>query len=76
MYRKERHDVLNTHIHTKHIMKKRESKAIPVASCGGPWGFETLRIPHFLDNQLTDGSEVNSFNPQEYSWYYFLLDAK
>jgi hypothetical protein len=27
---------------------------------GGPWGCETSRLPHFLDNRLTDGSEAVS----------------
>jgi hypothetical protein len=27
---------------------------------GDPYGFETSRIPHFLDNRLTDGGEVVS----------------
>jgi hypothetical protein len=42
-------------------------------------GCETSRLPHFLDNRLTDGGEVVSltrrppFTPQEYSWYSFLL---
>jgi hypothetical protein len=40
------------------------------------------RIPHFLDNRLTDGGEVVSlrrrplFNPQEDSWYSFLLETE
>jgi hypothetical protein len=40
---------------------------------------ETSRFPHFLDNRLTDGSEVVSptcrphFHPQENSWYSYLL---
>jgi hypothetical protein len=28
--------------------------------CGGPQGCETSRLPHFLDNRLTDGNEVVS----------------
>jgi hypothetical protein len=28
-------------------------KAIPVKGCGGPYGCETSRLPHFLDNRLT-----------------------
>jgi hypothetical protein len=38
-----------------------------------------LRIPHFLENRLTDGGEVFSlthrprFTRQENSWYSFLL---
>jgi hypothetical protein len=39
---------------------KKKSKANPVIGRGGPSGCETLRIPHFLDNRLTDGSEVVS----------------
>jgi hypothetical protein len=39
------------------------------------------RLPHFLDNWLTDGGEVVSlthqlpFTLQEESWYSFLLQA-
>jgi hypothetical protein len=57
-------------------------KDIPVTGCEGPLGCETLRLPHFLDNQLTDGGEVVShtcplpFTPQEDSWYSFLLEAE
>jgi hypothetical protein len=48
----------------------------------GPWGCETSRLPHFLDNRLTDGGEVVSptrrppFTSQEDSWYSFLLEAE
>jgi hypothetical protein len=41
-------------------LRKAKSKAIPVTGCGGPKGCETLRLPHFLDNRLTDGGEVVS----------------
>jgi hypothetical protein len=47
----------------------------------GLYGFEGSRIPHFLHNRLTDDGEVVSlthrppFNPQEDSWYSFLLEA-
>jgi hypothetical protein len=50
-------------------------KAIPVTGRGGSLGCETSRLPHFPDNQLTDGGEVVSltrwspFTPQEVSWY-------
>jgi hypothetical protein len=31
------------------------AKAIPVTGREGPEGCETSRLPHFLDNRLTDG---------------------
>jgi hypothetical protein len=40
------------------------------------------RLPHFLENRLTDGGEVVSltrrppFTPQEDFWYSFLLEAQ
>jgi hypothetical protein len=40
------------------------------------------RLPHFLENRLTDSSEVVSlthrppFTPQEDSWYSLLLEAE
>jgi hypothetical protein len=44
--------------------------------CNRPW-----RLPHFLDNRLTDGGEVRftrrpPFIPQEVSRYSFLLEAE
>jgi hypothetical protein len=30
------------------IIKSKEGKAIPVTGRGGPWGYETSRLPHFL----------------------------
>jgi hypothetical protein len=35
-------------------------KAIPETGREGPWGCETLKIPHFLENRFTDGSKVVS----------------
>jgi hypothetical protein len=61
---------------------KGKGKAIPVTGHEGPLGCETSRLPHFLDNRLTDGSEAVSptrwppFTPQEDSWYSFLLEAE
>jgi hypothetical protein len=55
-------------------------EAVPITDRAGPWGCETSRLPHFLDNRLTDGGEVASltcqppFTPQEDSWYSFLLE--
>jgi hypothetical protein len=37
-----------------------KSKAIPVTGRGAPLGYETSRLPHFLDNRITDGGEVVS----------------
>jgi hypothetical protein len=37
-----------------------KGKAIPVTGREGPEGCETSRLPHFLDNRLTDGCEVVS----------------
>jgi hypothetical protein len=54
--------------------KKGKGKAISVTGRGGPWGFETSRLPHFLDNRLTDSSEVvslthrPSLTPREDYW--------
>jgi hypothetical protein len=35
-------------------------EGITVRGRGGPQGCETLRLPHCLDNRLTDGGEVVS----------------
>jgi hypothetical protein len=35
-----------------------DGKVIPVTGRGGPKGCETSRLPHFLDNRLTDGGQV------------------
>jgi hypothetical protein len=58
------------------------SKAIPVTGRAGLQGYETSRLPHYLDSRLTDGGKVVSltrrppFTPQEDSWYSFLLEAE
>jgi hypothetical protein len=63
--------------------KVKICKAIPVTGRGGPLGCNTSRLPHFLDNRLTDGGEVVSLTrrpaalyPHEDSWYSFLLEAE
>jgi hypothetical protein len=43
---------------------KVKGKAIPVTGCGGPYGCETLRLQHFLENRLTDGGEAVSLRRQ------------
>jgi hypothetical protein len=65
--------------------KKKESKEVKVKlsvlQAVEAHMVETSRLPHFLDNRLTDGGEVVSlmrrpaFTPQEDSWYSFLLEA-
>jgi hypothetical protein len=53
-----------------------------VTGRGDPQGRETSRSPHFVDNRLTDGGEVESltrlqsFSPKEEFWYSFLLEDK
>jgi hypothetical protein len=37
-----------------------KNKVIPVTGRGGPYCCEMSRLPHFLDNRLTDGGEVVS----------------
>jgi hypothetical protein len=60
----------------------QKGKSILVTGRGGPYGCETSRFPHFLDNRLTECGEVVSlkcrppFTPQEGSWYSFLLEAE
>jgi hypothetical protein len=39
---------------------KIKGKVIPVTGRGGPYICETSRLPHFLDNRLTDGDKVVS----------------
>jgi hypothetical protein len=59
-----------------------KGKAVSATGYGGPQGCETLRLPHYLNSRLTDGSKVDSltrrlpFTPQEDSWYLFLLEAE
>jgi hypothetical protein len=36
-------------------VKEEKKKAVPVTGREGPEGCETSRLPHFLDNRLTDG---------------------
>jgi hypothetical protein len=36
------------------------AKAIPVTGRGGPYGCETSRLPHFLENRLIDGGKIVS----------------
>jgi hypothetical protein len=61
---------------------KNEGKAIPVTGSEGLWSCEMLKLPHFLDNRLTDGGKVVNvtrrppFTTQENFWYSLLLEAE
>jgi hypothetical protein len=63
-------------------MSKIYIETVPVIGCGCLQVCETSRLPHFLDNRLTDSGEDFSltrrppFIPQEDSWYSFLLEAE
>jgi hypothetical protein len=50
-------------------------KTVPLIGRGNPWVYETLKLPHFLDNRLTDGGEVISLTlrPHLYSPGKFLV---
>jgi hypothetical protein len=56
----------------------------PVTDRGDPQGFETSRLPHFLENRLKDGVEIVSLRagrplpppPEEDSWYSFMLKGE
>jgi hypothetical protein len=37
-----------------------KGRTIPVSCCGGPWGYEMSRFPHFLDSRVRDCSVVVS----------------
>jgi hypothetical protein len=58
------------------------NKGSSVTRREGSYGYETSRLPHFLDNRLIDCCKVVSltcrppFTPQEDSWYSFLLEAE
>jgi hypothetical protein len=36
------------------------TKDIPVTGSGGPYGYESSRLPHYLDKRLRDGGKVVS----------------
>jgi hypothetical protein len=45
---------------TRGVLVFLNGKTIPVTGRGGLYVCETSRLPHFLDNRLTDGGEVVS----------------
>jgi hypothetical protein len=57
------------------IIHIQNSKAIIVTGHGGLLGCEMLRIPHCLENRLTDGGEVVSLTqwPHSTPQKYFLF---
>jgi hypothetical protein len=63
-------------------VKAVEAKALLVTCRGSPQRCETSRLPHFLNNRLTDVGKVvsltsrPSFNPQEDFWYSLLLEGE
>jgi hypothetical protein len=58
---------------------KKKGKAIPVTGREGPYGCETSRLSHFLDNLPTDSGEVvsltrrPSFTPRKIPGTHFCL---
>jgi hypothetical protein len=42
------------------VGRRRKGKAIAVTGRGGPQDYELRRLPHYVDNRLTDGGEVAS----------------
>jgi hypothetical protein len=59
IYQTPLHEITEEKIFKFHHFKK--GKAIPVTRREDPYGCETSRLPHFLDNLITNGSEVVSF---------------
>jgi hypothetical protein len=69
-----------SHVQLSQLSRKKDVPKLSRPE--GPYGCETSRLPHFLDNRLTDGDKVVSltrrppFTPKEDSWYSFLLVAE
>jgi hypothetical protein len=47
------------------ITNVKRGKAIPVTGREGPYGCETSRLPHFLDNRRKDGGDFVSLRRQQ-----------
>jgi hypothetical protein len=52
--------------HFPTLSRSGNSKVILVTGHEGPQGCETSRLPHFLNNQLTDGCEVFSLTRRQH----------
>jgi hypothetical protein len=56
-----------------------QNKAVPVTGLGSLYGCDMLRIPHCIDNRLTDGDKIvipthrPHFTPQKH--YYFSVSG-
>jgi hypothetical protein len=48
------------HCESIYMLYHVTGKATRITGRGCSWGCETSRLPHFLDNRLTDGGEVVS----------------
>jgi hypothetical protein len=58
----------------KLMIIKKKGKTNPITCHGGPQGCEMSRLPHFLDNRLTDGGGVVSCSltpPKKIPGIYF-----
>jgi hypothetical protein len=53
-------EVLNSPRTKQCIAWKKKCKVIPVIGRGGPYGSETSKLLHYLDNRLTDGGKFVS----------------
>jgi hypothetical protein len=42
------------------VYRKGKALSLSLTGHGRPYGYETSRLPHFLDNRPTDGGEVVS----------------
>jgi hypothetical protein len=47
------------------MQDRSRGKGIPVTGHGGPLGCEMLRLPHFLDNRLTNAGKVVSLTRRQ-----------
>jgi hypothetical protein len=47
------------------VGQKHYIKFIPVTGRRGPYGCETSRLPHFINNRLTDGGEIVSLRRRQ-----------